>query len=292
MRNGEALNRTGGQAPGAEKLLRLLKRQAERYTGGDSTSIPVETARELLESVCFCLETGPDGALPEGDLEAAFQAGLDRVEGKIAWGRALWEAVKDHMPPVESRSMDDTVAGISTFWARYDYRLFAHLIPCDIDYQLAIPVSEQLRGVDYVNAYLTHLWVENHFLRCFSGQREKALLEGYCTDYRTLLVNLFEPVFAAALGLELLGRDPAELNRTPADREELTALFRELPRRRMEELLEQGADRLAQRLELAGQKSREYLRECGRSLTPRIAAARDVGGMEGVFPGNGQASGG
>ena len=49
MRNGEALKNTGGPAPGTEKLLRLLKRQAERYTGGDSTSIPVETARELLE---------------------------------------------------------------------------------------------------------------------------------------------------------------------------------------------------------------------------------------------------
>ena len=284
MRNGEALKNTGGPAPGTEKLLRLLKRQAERYTGGDSTSIPVETARELLESVCFCLETGPDGALPEGDLEAAFQAGLDRVEGKIAWGRALWEAVKDHMPPVESRSMDDTVAGIGTFWARYDYRLFAHLVPCDIDYQLAIPVPEERKGVDYINAYLTRLAVENRFLLRFSAQREAELLGRWCPDYKDLLVNLFEPVFAGALGLTLLDREPEKLLLSVKELEELKTLFRDLPRRALEELLERGADRLTDRLDLDGAESRDYLRACGRTLAPRIIAARDAGGMEGIFP--------
>ena len=284
MRNGEALKNTGGPAPGTEKLLRLLKRQAERYTGGDSTSIPVETARELLKSVCYCLGLGPDGDLPGGDLEAAFQAGLERIEKKLVWGRGLWEAVRDHMPPVESRSMEDTVSSIGTFWRRYDYRLFAHLIPCDIDYQLAIPVPEERKGVDYINAYLTRLAVENRFLLRFSARREAALLGRWCPDYKDLLVNLFEPVFAGALGLTLLGRDPEKLLLSAAELEDLKTLFRDLPRRRLEELLKRGSDRLTDRLELNGAESRDYLRACGRALAPRIIAARDAGGMEGIFP--------
>lgn len=283
MRKNEALQNTGALDPGAEKLLRLMKRQAERYTGGDSSSIPLETARELLESICFCLGVEADGDLPGGDLEAAFREGLERIEKKLAWGRALWAAVRDHMPPVESRSMEDTVESIGTFWERYDYRLFAHLVPCDIDYQLSIPVSEQLRGVDYVNAYLTRLAVENQFLLRFSGKREDVILRRYCPDYRGLLVNLFEPVFAVVLGLELLGRDPEGLALTREDLEALDGLFRNLPRRGLENLLEQGTRRLAARLALNGRESRDYLRTCGRALAPRIAAARDVGGMEGIF---------
>ena len=284
MRNGEALKHTGGPAPGTEKWLRLLKRQAERYTGGDSTSIPVETARELLESILYCLGAEGEEDLPEGDLEGAFQAGLERIEKKLAWGRGLWEAVRSHMPPVESRSMEDTVSSIGTFWRRYDYRLFAHLVPCDIDYQLAVPVPEELKGVDYINAYLTRLAVENRFLLRFSGQREAALLGRWCPGYRELLVNLFEPVFAGALGLTLLGRDPEKLVLSARELEELKARFQNLPRRRMEELLKRGADRLSGQLQLDGAESRDYLRTCAYALAPRIIAARDVGGMEGIFP--------
>lgn len=284
MRNGEWLKNTEALDRGAEELLRLLKGQTERYTGGDSTSIPVETARELLESICYCLGMGPGGDLPEVDLEVAFREGQKRIERKLVWGRGLWEAVRDHMPQVESRSMKDTVNSIGTFWHRYDHRLFAHLIPCDIDYQLAIPVPEERKGVDYINAYLTRLAVENRFLLRFSGQREAALLERYCPGYQDLLVNLFEPVFAGALGLALLDQDPSELILSGEKLEGLKALFRDLPPRGLEELLARGADRLSDRLELDGAESRDYLRSCGRALAPRIAAARDMGGMEGIFP--------
>lgn len=39
-----------------EKLWCLLAKRTERYTMGDSTSVPVETAQELLASICFTLQ--------------------------------------------------------------------------------------------------------------------------------------------------------------------------------------------------------------------------------------------
>ena len=179
--------------------------------------------------------------------------------------------------------MEDTIRSIGVFWRRYDPRLFANQIPCDIDYQLAIPVPESRRGVDYVNAYLTRLAVENQFLNRFSGVAEKVLLERWCPGYRELLVNLFEPVFAVALGLELLGREPGPLTLGKEDLEELGELFRDGSRRGLDDLLCGAADRLAVRLEFNGRESREYLRACAAELTPRIATARDVGGLEGIF---------
>ena len=291
MRTGEALERGLGPEERrrlTEGLLRLLKEQAERYTGGGSSSIPVETARELMDSICFCLGLGEDGSgagvLLDRGIEVSFREGLGRIEKKLAWGQKLWSAVRDHMPQVESRSMEDTIRSIGVFWRRYDPRLFAHQIPCDIDYQLAIPVPESRRGVDYVNAYLTRLAVENQFLNRFSGAAEKVLLKCWCPGYRELLVNLFEPVFAVALGLVLLGREPGPLTLGKEDLGELAELFRDGSRRGLDDLLCGAADRLAVRLEFNGRESREYLRACAAELTPRIATARDVGGLEGIFP--------
>lgn len=39
-----------------EKLWQLLAKQTERYTMGDSTSVPTETAQELLASICYTLQ--------------------------------------------------------------------------------------------------------------------------------------------------------------------------------------------------------------------------------------------
>ena len=39
-----------------EKLWCLLAKRTERYTMGDSTSVPLETAQELLASICFTLQ--------------------------------------------------------------------------------------------------------------------------------------------------------------------------------------------------------------------------------------------
>jgi len=38
------------------KLWMLLEKQSDRFTMGDSSSVPVETAQELLLSICFCIE--------------------------------------------------------------------------------------------------------------------------------------------------------------------------------------------------------------------------------------------
>ena len=38
------------------KIWKLLSDRIERYTMGDSTSVPIEIAEELLKSICFSLE--------------------------------------------------------------------------------------------------------------------------------------------------------------------------------------------------------------------------------------------
>ena len=180
------------------RLWPLLARQIQLYTSGESSSVPVELAQELLDSVCFCLGLSLDApgergrALLELDPEEELRRGIQAVREKTEAGKVLWRRVCDNLPAVRSLYLLETLKSIGTFWKRYDCRFFAHRIPCDITYPLAVPVPETLLGVDYVNAYLEQLERENRFLVSIPTELLKELLDRSGFDYRTLPINLCE----------------------------------------------------------------------------------------------------
>lgn len=256
----------------AEELYAFLARRVGLYTGLDHSSVPTALAEELFASAAFTLEQGRN---TPGSLEERFTAGLATTRQKLGYGKTLWQAVRESLPQAENRSLWDTVKNIGAFWRRYDYRFFAHQIPCDIDYQLCRPVSEALQGVDYVNAYLERLWMESDFLNRFDPYNVKCLLTAYCGDYKGLLINLYEPTATNALGLALLGEDFSKLNITPEQREEIgRALRREGPER-----LEAAAEKLTALLGLQPKAAKEYLKGLGADLSPRLRAAA----LNGIF---------
>jgi len=255
-----------------EELYTFLARRVGLYTGLDHSSVPTALAEELFASAAFTLE---QGRTAPGSLEERFTAGLAATRKKLEYGKTLWQAVRESLPQAENRSLRDTVRNIGTFWRRYDYRFFAHQIPCDIDYQLCRPVSEARQGVDYVNAYLERLWMENDFLNRFDPRYVKGLLTAYCGDYGGLLINLYEPAATNALGLALLGGDFSKLNITPEQRREIgQVLCRVGPER-----LEAAAEKLAELMNLQPKAAGEYLRGAAADLVPRVRAAE----LNGIF---------
>lgn len=272
------------------RLYTLLAMQVWRYTGGESSSLPSAVAQELLASVMFCLDSVPEHAgawehlLLTQEPEQAMKAGMHRLEQETVQGKRLWKYLCCHLPPVENRSMTDTLRSIGTFWKCYDIRFFAHQISCDIDYQLSIPVSEQLQGVTYVNRYLAHLAIENGFLSRFTREAMVPVLDRYCPDYQGLLVNLFAPVVSAALGLCLLNREPWQLQLCMEDCAALRQLFHGKNRLEAEEVLIQAAERLAVYTGAEEDAAaRTYLSAYARTLSPRIQSAAGTQTFAGIF---------
>ena len=185
----------------------------------------------------------------------------------------------------ENRSLEETLRSIGGFFRAYDTRFFAAEVPCDIDYQLCRPVNEELEGVLYVRAYLEQLVTENAFLRRFDPAAVRWVLTAACPgDHRELLVNLYEPVAAAALGLTLTEGDIGGLSQTPEGWACLTELLAPPGRDRRRHLLEQAGERLARRLEL-GLAGAACLTTFARDLVPRVEAVLDSGtGWQGIFP--------
>ncbi len=268
------------------ELVKLLAKKTERYTGGESSSVPMETAQKLLYSVCFTLGVDFSGSsldldrLDGKNLTREYAQGLSRIEEKIQWGKDLWETARLTAPAIENISLRDTLESIGGFWKRYDYTYFAHEIPCDIDYQLCHPVPETQFGIDYINQYLSRLIIENDFIRRFPLAQELGLLEQYCPDYRGLLINLYEPIATNALGLTLLAEDVYQLDVSPWQARKLWSMFSSLSQK---DLLRKGAETLCSQLQLAPGASWDYLKDLGANLAPRIDALLETGTLEGVF---------
>lgn len=276
----------GGAATQAA-LWRLLAWQTARYTMGESTSIPEETAGQLLRSLCFTLELGlsagavvKKGAADEDTLRGLYSQGLKEAEARVKDGRALLRRVEATAPGVTNLAYEDTVQGLQVFFRRYDIRFFAHDIPGDIDYQLCLPVPIHLEGICYIQEYLTRLLAENLFLQCFATVDLRLLLEKSCPQYRQLLVNLYEPAAVNALGLALLEEDIFPLRIAPGQLEQLKDRLAPDPRQALERAARWAARRLP---EGRGTQVEAYLAETAEALAPRLEAALEHGNLSNLF---------
>ena len=285
-----------------EKLAALLVRQIALYTANESSSVPTAAARELLRGVLFFLAVPeePEASSPSEEAESRYETeraarirallpldladelarGQHRAQRDAALTLVLWRKVAAALPPLENRSLRDTLRSIGRGFRRYDTRFFPQRFDCDIDYQLAVPVSESLPGINYVNRYLTHLAAENFLLSALPQGEVRAVLERSCPDWRGLLVNLYAPVAANALARTLLGGEALTLSDGEID------ALRERweharPERIMADLLA-AADTLAERLAIPRGAER-YLRDYAREVAVRAEGLRDCGGLRGLF---------
>ena len=283
---------TGEEALACQaRLWQLLARQAERYTMGESTSVCQETAQALMTSLRISLEAYfreqglPPRALLTEDPEQLLRAAEETARRQVRRTRLLYSRACRCVLQEESLSLRETLDSIGGFFRAYDPRFFAGEVPCDIDYQLSCPVDESLLGVWYLRAWLEQLVTEDALLRRFDPAAVRRLLAAVCPEgHRELLVNLYEPVAAAALGLTLTEGPLGSLNQTQAGWARLMALLETPDPEKRRRTLEQAGERLAVRLEL-GQQGTACLLACARGLLPRIGAVLESGAnWQALFP--------
>jgi len=271
------------------KLWEFLGRRVRSYTMGDSSSVRIETAQELLHSACYVLRIDLNGnpsvlkSVLDWDLDCRFADGIKAVEQKIQTAGRLWQAACISIPKIENISLHATLKSIGSFSKRYHYRYFAHEIPCDIDYQLCHPVPETLLGVDYIIEYLRRILIEQDFLRRFEPALCIGLLDAYYPDYKGLLINLYEPIATNAIGLALIDSDPLKLDISSQEQERIAAILEPLPRKQSICALHSAASSVCSTLKIRRPVVRQYLRRLAAGLYPRIHAALSVGNLDGVF---------
>ena len=182
----------------------LMQHVCRLYTGGESNSVSAAEAAELASSVLYVLGGSHPG--DEGELlrilacEDVVQQWTQRrrqLDARVEHTMQLWQEVLATMPALNNIALRDTLASIGRLPQAYDSFFAAHEVPSSIDYPLAAPVSEELQGLDYLDAWLGQLLEEARFLARFNTQEMLRYLQGWCPDSQGLLLNLYEPIHAA-----------------------------------------------------------------------------------------------
>lgn len=207
--------------------IKLLAYKCERYNSGDSSSIRIETAENIMKSNLFTIGLylkslfDVDSAAEElksTDISDMYHRGRELINTRLKAAKDLYKLARKNRLDTANYTYNSTLSdnGIGSFFKLYDPDYGAHEATASIDYQLCITV-EGLEGVEYIQRYLSRLYLENNFCSNFFPEDIHRLLSGYDKGYKDLLINIFEQVLTGAIGCRLAGREVKRLDISKAE---------------------------------------------------------------------------
>ncbi len=276
------------------QCIEFLAKRCERYNGGDSSSIRVESAEKIMQSnlytVGLYLKSLPDADRAAEELKTSaipemYKKGRELLDSRLHRAKNIYKLVQKNRINSPSYTYHATIddAGLGVFFKAYDPDYGAHEIPASIDYQLCNPVND-LAGVEYIQQYLVKLFLENEFCGHFSAEDIHYLLCGYSEGYKDLLINIFTQVLTAALGCVLVKRCVVGLN---IPRDEIQYLHDRFSKDADNNLLaatiQNGAGKMTKELGVKNPSLRKYIRESLPGVTVTIASALKTNTLDKVF---------
>ncbi len=273
------------------QLASLLAGQARQYTGYENSSLRVETAERLLQSVCYTLGMAlkglPDAAsgiaaLSEKPLAALFQTGQTYLARRVSAAWRLYQKVLQTRVSTCLSAYNDTLDGIRAFFPSYNHELFAQDAGGSIDYPLLLACPET-GGVTFLYEYLRRLLLENRFCACFQPKAIALVLRAHSSGYRELLLNISQQVLQNALGCVLAGRDVHTLRLADKDRESIAARLRPLSAPQIAQLLQRAAQAVCGTLPHAGEALTLYICEAASALVPSVRHALETDTLAQLF---------
>lgn len=230
-------------------LLELLAGQCDKWSSGESSSLPTEKAQDILTSILFVVGiklkncSSPEyavGLLKSEKMEALFEEGLRIIRRKKAVSGHIQNKIVRKMLDTPNEFYRSTIAdGINGFFKLYNPQFTAHEIHITADYPTFAGRPES-QGIEFIEDYLCCIEAENDFCTGFQAQDIHHLMCGLTSDYTSIPMNIFEYVMLSALGLALVKRNPAGLNLTNENVEELYRFFSNKSGEEIPKCLEEG----------------------------------------------------
>lgn len=199
-----------------EELFPILGQLAEKYTAFESTSIPCETAEQLMEAVLYCIheaeQVRKDTLVPAEGLSArqAYALGAAAVEEKTRAALALYHETLQSFDSYGNRCLYDTFQqGLPEFFKWYDPKFAPQETILTLDYPLLSGLSGQI-GIDRIYSFIECIRLEQVFLNGFPEGTVKGILSRYNRQYGSLVENVCEIVLTTLAGHLLAGKPLSE----------------------------------------------------------------------------------
>jgi hypothetical protein len=269
-------------------LWQLLAVRTKLYTMGDSSSVRIEVAAELSESILYTLNAYQESIgsriaqlNPEADLVEIFDLGLGCLTRQLDSGKRAAAALPGEMLPIPNQFYQSVPKEINDFFRQYDAYYFAHQSAGFIGYPLNQSV-DGLRGIQYINEYLRRFRIENRFCSRFESDAVISLLRVGTPSLEYHVGNFFEPVFAVSIALLLAGKSPFSLNISDDDRVLLDYRLNAWSENERRKQFVAAAERIGRLLGMCEEGDCAYLKVAAELLAMQIRHCRECTKI--VFP--------
>lgn len=256
----------------------LLGNQAKNYHKhrrmGESSSVTVELAQELMESLDYTLGlTG--GAFPGMDLAEALKTGQGILEGRLQKAKSMLDLVVATAPEWQTECRWEALQYLRRYLRQYDHLHLAHHGPDGLFYPILIAQPEGIRGIDCCLFYLNILWIENQIM---AGVTEDAL-DALWRQLPAYTLNQCEQLLLNGIGKAVLGTGIDSLVFSPEEHMRITLALTDI----REDGLKAAARRLCQWLDLRGEDTVAYASAILPRLLPRIGKGATTDGVVNLF---------
>ena len=271
------------------RLWTLLGKQTERYTMGDSTSVTVEVAQELLASLWYTITLAMDenhtpyGRLLSDELMPFVKQGQTILQDKLEAAKRLWKMVCRTASEIQNFYFTDTLRGIGDYLRHYDLYYFAHRKPLCIDYPLLNAPSETMYGLTYTEQYLKCLLAENLLIHGFEKTAVICVLQTVAPDYQEHYLNLCEQSITNALGLAIIRKKVRTLRLGHEEQAEILEMMQNKSCEKQRELLHVAALSICDQMGITDKWIMDYVTSFSDTLLPRIEAALERMDLSNIF---------
>lgn len=275
----------------AEEMLPLVAKLTRKYTSGESSSVPYETARMLMEAVLYCIREGEEGErlslMPEGGGAAPasglYWQGYERVIEKTKKAREMYDLLIKDFEDYGCRNYYNTVIkGLPQFFLRYDARFCPQDHLLTLDYP-SMERDDGLCGIDKIYQYIGGLCIEKRFLGIFERGAVAGLLQRTMTDYELIYFdNICYQVLLLSLGCMIAGEPVARLKVSGEGLNAVREFFDGTDSESVENKISGLIVMLTGRL--GDEEMKEYFLKTSHEYAVRIVNAAGGNGLSGVFP--------
>lgn len=273
----------------AESLSYLAADRAEKLVDGKTSSLKKEAVCKLAESVAFTIGISlkARGGIAEGlsalkeiDIKDLFFDGLKKIECKTLAARLAHEKLKRNLIKTENYYYNATVKpALDGFFKLYTPGFFAQDIHITADYPVFFGVSD-LAGIEFIEKYIADVSAENEFLAKFPCETVDAILCGIDKNYKLTPINLYEPIFIAALCAELSFGSITELK---YDFRRAESFFFNAEKEEVEKSLFAAAEKVITVLGVS-RKLAEYAKRSVPRVSATVKIAADLNCLKHVLP--------
>ena len=274
------------------QLSNILSEIVGYYTKNKSSSVRVETAEQIMLSICYTIGIFLKSQLTlkesinlikDKELKYLFSQGEKLLKLKVDKCYRLFNIVKETELKIGNYAYIDTIYyGIPLFFQQYDIRFASHDTPGSIDYPLAFDEMNKV-GIEYIEDYLSKLIIENKFCSYFDISEIKDLLRGFDKNCDHLLANVFQLVLTNYLGRILIGEKGRSLDISKEDRAYIKNIIENLNKIELERLFFMATEKLCSELLIENKNIIEYINKAVASILPEIRRNIKTDTLENIF---------